>query len=474
MKRKYSILCLSIVLISMSCKKLIEVDPPIDTVNGKNVFNSNSTAAAVLTGIYNQMSSGSFTSGINGVSVVTGLYCDELQGTNSSLGTALIPYYSNTLTTDNSPFWSELYKLIHTCNAAIEGLTASTTLSSGVKQQLIGEAKFLRGFFFFYLANYYGDVPLVLSSDYQTNAILSRAPKTDVYNQIITDLKEAETLLSEKYLAADVQSISTDRVRPTRAAAKAMLARVYLFNREWENAEVKATELINSVETYHLETNLNNVFLANSAETIWQLQPVDPNFNTADGNVFILVGEPDGTSPVFLSNEQLNAFENGDNRKIKWIASFKGNARTYYYPNKYKTKSGKDMSEYFMVFRLAEQYLIRAEARNKAGNISGCVEDLNVLRSRARIPSSGNLPDLPANISQENAMNAIVQERRAEMFTEWGTRWLDLKRTEAADVVMNALAPLKGGTWAPFKKLFPIPLYDIRTNKNLVQNPGYN
>jgi hypothetical protein len=119
-----------------------------------------------------------------------------------------------------------------------------------------------------------------------------------------------------------------------------------------------------------------------------------------------------------------------------------------------------------MILRLAEQYLIRAEARAQQNNIDGAKTDLNAVRNRA------GLLNTTANDKTE-MMAAVLHERQVELFTELGHRWFDLKRTKAVDLVMNSVTPIKGGTWQTTDQLYPIPVADIIRNSTLKQNPGY-
>ena len=123
-----------------------------------------------------------------------------------------------------------------------------------------------------------------------------------------------------------------------------------------------------------------------------------------------------------------------------------------------------------MVLRLAEQYLIRAEAEvNGAGNgLGGAISDINAIRNRAGLPAT--TASTPAQV-----MAAIMQERRIEFFAEWGHRWLDLKRTGRVDSVMTIATPLKnaGTKWQSFQQLYPIPANERAFDPNLTQNPGY-
>jgi hypothetical protein len=140
---------------------------------------------------------------------------------------------------------------------------------------------------------------------------------------------------------------------------------------------------------------------------------------------------------------------------------------TYYFPFKYKLNKPEDpQSEYLMVLRLAEQYLIRAEARAQQGDLTGARSDLNVIRHRAGLNGTNTS-------TKETLLTAILKERQVELFTEWGHRWLDLKRTGKVNAVMTMVTPQKGGVWENFKQWYPIPRQDLRLNPNLTQNEGY-
>ena len=469
------ILIAPVMMTQTSCKKLVEVTPPVTALTGENVYTNDATAAAVLTGIYTNMSVGAgFVTGANSISMECGLSADEftLYG-GSSAQANLILFYKNALTNQQYlTFWEPCYGVLLQINSAIEGLNTATSLTPTVRQQLLGEAEFLRGFIYFYLVNLYGDVPLVLSSNYQTNTIIARTPKAQVYQQIITDLKDAQRLLSPNYLDATIKSMTTERVRPTSWAATALLARTYLYTDSLSNAKAQATAVINNSALYSLDT-LNGVFLKNSTEAIWQLQPVIATENTQDGLTFVLqAGGPNAyNNPVYLSTFLLNSFEPGDERYRNWVGVDSSTGTKYFYPFKYKSATiGAPVSEYLMVLRLAEQYLIRAESEANLGDYTDAINDLNIIRSRA------GLPNYDATV-QGPLLTAIIHERQVELFTEWGHRWLDLKRTGTANRVMgtpgNGVCVAKGGTWNTAWQLYPIPLYDLQQDANLKQNAGY-
>ena len=471
---KVCVLLFAVLMLSQTgCKKLVEVDTPITSTNADNVYATDATAIAVLTGIYTNIGTSSFGGGgILSLSFFPGLSADELTLFSGSLNNNSVEaYYTNSLTNNNlnSPdFWTAFYKTIFVCNAAIKGLTDAKGLTSAVKQQLLGESKFMRAFCYFYLVNLYGDVPVTTTVDYKVNALLSRTSQMQVYQQIKADLSDAQELLSADYLDGTLLNSTADRLRPTKWAAIALLARVDLYyNHDWANAESNATAVIDNATQYSL-SSLENAFLMNNTEAIWQLQPVNIDINTPEAWLFILPDTgPDLIHPVYLSPQLLSSFENGDKRKENWINTVTVGNNTYYYSYKYKSATlGAPVTEFSTVLRLAEQYLIRAEARVQLGNISGAAADLNMIRSRAGLPNT-------TAATRDDLLTAILQERQVELFTEWGHRWLDMKRTNTIDNTMTAVTPQKGGIWRPQWQWYPIPLSELKYDPNLVQNEGY-
>ncbi|MCR8556932.1 RagB/SusD family nutrient uptake outer membrane protein [Mucilaginibacter sp. BJC16-A38] len=464
-----------LVLLS-ACKKLVEIPPSSAAINSDNVYNNNATAASVLNGIYGTLSAQDYNaSSVPAAYEYLSLSADELvlyDRNNPTLG----PFYRNALSPslgiDGQDPWVNCYPVIFQANDVIRGVTASANLSLALKQQLLGEAYFVRAYCYFYLVNLYGDVPLVTGTDFKINSVVARAPKDMVWQQIVADLKLAATDLSADFLGGDALSASTERTRPTKWAATALLARAYLYNKDYPNAITVSSALISNTAQFSLDS-LQDVFLKNSSETIWALQPVFnyPGSSTGEGSLFNLplTGPSTGGDvyPVYLSNFVLNAFETGDQRKINWVNQATVGGVTYNYPYKYKAgRFAPSLVEYAIQFRLAEQYLIRAEAE-VSSDPAAAVRDLNVIRSRAGLPGYTGAMDNPS------LLTAILHERQVELFTENGHRWLDLKRTTTVDAVMSQVSTQKGGTWNTNQQLYPIPLSQILADPNLKQNVGY-
>lgn len=486
---KKNIYVFAILVIMASCKKSIEVDRPNGTLTDPVTYLKNATATAVLTGAIQTAMSG-FSGGTSGISALAGLSADELDYTGISA--ELTGVYQNGIAIENTQtagVWARAYNVIYICNVALEGIAGSTSadLTAPVRAQLIGEAKYLRAFMYFYLVNLYGDVPLILQSDYRINMTATRTPKAQVYEQLIADLREAKDLLTLQY-RGDNNAAATSKNRPNKAAATALLARVYLYTSEWLKAEAESSEVIANT-TYNLETDLNNVFLTNSREAIWQMEEGASTITTKDGSMFIILLAPTGipTVPV-LSISLTNSFSANDRRKSNWTGSITSTpasgSKVYSYPFKYKVRQGSVTTEKTMVLRLAEQYLIRAEARIKqAGKLADGIADLNLIRRRAfGFPlTAPALSDLPITLSAADAMAAVELERRLELFTEWGHRWLDLKRWKGinnpsisrAEEVMPSATSAKGGVWNTNMQFYPVPKNDRLNNPNLTQNNGY-
>jgi starch-binding outer membrane protein, SusD/RagB family len=435
-----------------SCKQFVEVPAPIDQLNANDVFTDDKTATSAIVGIYSDMESSAPISTY--LTLLSGMSADELNYTSGDQD--FLQFVNNSYLPDNpysANVWG-LYSTVYKANACVQGIKNSTGLLPATKDQLLGEALFSRAFCYFYLVNLFGDVPLVTSTDYRKNDTLSRTSSAAVYAQITLDLTEAQTLLSANYP-------SDNRVRPNSWTATSLLSRVYLYTNNWANAEAQASAVISSgLYTFSAP---GSVFQISSNETIWQLMPVNPSFNTQEAVIFI-PGDSTLIPTYPLTNELVNAFEPGDQRLSAWTGNTVIGNQVFYYPAKYKNSGGSPLTEYHVVFRLAEQYLIRAEARMQQGNIPGAIDDLNAIRLRA------GLIALPSSLTQDQTAAAVQQERRIELFAELGHRWLDLKRTSMVGQVLQSLKP---STWQSRAVLWPVPQGQIAVNPSLTQNTGY-
>jgi hypothetical protein len=452
------------ILFGSACNKLVEI--PQNTpgqLTTSQVFSDSAATVSAVAGIYLSLfgTQGPLTSFM---SVYPSLSADDLV----SYGTD--PFSSNALIAGNTAqgpggstgmIWKGFYNsnLIYQANADIEGITGSTSLSPALKDQLIGECEVVRALSYFYLVNLYGPVPLALGTDYKVNSTLPRAPVDTVYEQITRDLVDAGNRLVAGYPSAG-------RARPNKFTAMALLSRVYLYRRQWDKAQATADVIIGS-GNYHLKA-LDSVFLIGSQEAIWQAVSLGYyNYAAFEGIVFVPYS-PDIIPPYYLTANLVKTFEPGDQRASHWTAASNVGGVNYYYPYKYKNSYAGQVNgtvEGEVLFRLAEQYLIRAEAKIQLGDLSGGAQDINMIRTRAGLPNTGAT-------SGADLLQAIAHERQAEFFCEWGHRWLDLKRTGAADSVMTRE---KGGLWPAdgHAALYPVPNDQFILNPGWKQNSGY-
>lgn len=458
----FKIFLLSILISSgfTACRKFVDIKPPANQVPSEIAFANDASATAAVNGLYSEMISNSsqFSSGFT--TLYTGMSADEIDYYSSSFRDEFV---NNQITIVNHAnltfwFWSPAYRYIYTANLCLTELEKSNNINAQLKKILKGECLFIRAFCYFHLVNLFGGVPLILNTDYNENASIPRSTQGEIYNQIILDLVSAQSLLSDSYPVAE-------KVRVNRMAATSLLAKVYLYTRNWEKAETEASSVINST-LYSLESALNSVFLKGSTETIWQLRTISNSINTVEGNL-ILPASSSSVPTFVLTNTLFSSFEPGDNRKNAWTYSRVfplPSGPTVNIPYKYKVfGNNAPITEYYVVIRLAELYLIRAEARMNMDNISGSQDDLNKIRNRAGLANT-------IAVTKSELQIAIESERRAELFCEWGNRWYDLKRTNRSN---DILSPIKGPNWQITDTLWPIPQDQINLNGSLDQNSGY-
>lgn len=452
-----NIILLIAFFLASSCDSFVDVELPESQLIKKSVFEDYQTADAALTSIYSKMRDTGLLNGSGvGISFQLGCYADELTWFGSPLNTTENFYTNNLLpsTTSVNDYWKTAYNQIYAANAVLEGSRASTSLSPANKQKLEGEALFIRALLHFYLVNLFGEIPYVTTTDYKTNTVVSKLPSNEVYKLILSDLSQAG-------LNLNTAEPSGTRVRLGKHTVNALMARVYLYAGRWAEAANSASVVLNESGTFLLE-NIDNAFLKDSKETIWQLQPSAAGKNTDEAIAFIFASGPPRT--VCLSSSLVNSFPLNDLRRTHWIGTVSNATSKWYYAYKYKKNSTTPASvEYSVLLRLAEQYLIRAEARAQQGDFIGAKEDLNKLRERA------GLKETTAS-TKEELLKAVAQERRHELFTEYGHRFFDLKRSGEID---SLLSSEKAG-WNPTDILFPLPQTELELNPNLLpQNEGY-
>jgi len=278
---------------------------------------------------------------------------------------------------------------------------------------------------------------------------LFRSDTITVFKQVIDDLKDAQASLGDSFLGPE-------RIRANRYAAGALLARVYLYQKNYKDADEQATAVINS--GLFKMSEVTSTFTPNNTEAIMQFASPSGNLaNTSEGILFIPYATPDyAVRPGMLA-----AFEANDLRKTNWLKPYTSDTNIWYAPAKYKFLYKADGIEYNIVFRLAEQYLIRAEAFAQQNNLAAAIADLDTVRKRAGLPLIS--ADNPS-ISRKDLLEAILHERQVELFVEWGHRWFDIKRLGLADAIVGAV---KGNFWQHADVWFPVPASELLVAPNL-------
>lgn len=452
------------ITILYGCEKTVEIDAPLNEITTPLVFSSDKLAAGALAGVYTGLAQSSTQS--SDLTVFSSLLADDLNylGVNPSLVEINSNGYTAVSTFQNTVF-SEWYNIIYRANQVIEGLQKYEGTSVRVKKQYTAEAKVIRAYCYFNLVNTFGDVPLIKETDVTVTGLLPKETTANIYRQIIEDLTAGKT-----DLAADYSGSSNTRLGVNKFVATALLARTYLFLGEYQAAESNASEVIAS-SLYSLipaENMQTGVWVKDNVESIWQMSsPLNVNNQYTVEAANIMASLP-GNPQYDIRSSFIALFEQTDLRRQRWMREYRVGTlvRTIPYKYKYPTNAeavAANVREAPTVLRLAEQYLIRAEARARIGsNLSGARSDMNMIRVRARSA-------LSTTTDANGLLQEILLENRKEFFCEQAYRWNTIKRTGEADAILTGLKP----GFRPVAKLLPIPQANIDANPNLRQTEGY-
>jgi tetratricopeptide (TPR) repeat protein len=372
--------------------------------------------------------------------------------------------------------WLGHYQGIGRANGILDRIGA-TNFDAALKTQYEGEARFLRALFYFNLVRLFGDVQLVTSeiNDPYATATLTRAPAAEVYALIISDLVSAEEKLPAVITAANAG-------RASKWAAKSLLGKVYLTQKQYDKAAAKLKEVIDA-NVYSLMPKYADVFAASTSfaanrEVILAVQ--NKGGQIGQGGGFFSLWTPFGAlSPDFgvtggpgdgvnkPTTDLIAAYQAGDLRKAASVATSYTNTQNLVineaYPVKFKQTGiirGESDVDY-PILRYADVLLMYAEALNEQNQTTAALPLVNQIRKRA------GLPDLTVSAPADLRL-ALEQERRVELAFE-SQRWFDLVRTGRFVPVMTA----KGYPAKPFQTLYPIPQREIELNKMITQNTGY-
>ena len=483
MKRLMIILVLipASVLIYISCKDSFLERAPLNEASDVTFYQTESDAIAAINSIYDIMQYGRMWK--FEISVIGNRY-------NNDLGIIPRPtqFPADYQATNGRrlSMWENFYIGINRANIALERIPP-IDMDETLKARLLGEAKFLRGFYYFKLATFFEDVPVRLEPTTLENLPMAKSPKAEVIAQVRQDLTEAAATLPER---SEQDPIDLGRI--TRGAAIGMLGKVELYQQNFAEAAQHFQTVIESQEYDITNQEYSAQFLAggdNSPESIFEVQHAVSGGGWNNNNegswmsgwnsssqASVNFGFGNGFQP---NDDFVNAVEPGDERGVFILVNegddyfgvpFESSRsatgyglRKYVFPKEFEQQSG-DSEVNFHIMRYADLLLMYAEALNEANNgpTAEAYEAVNMVRTRA------GLADLPTGLSQEDFFRTLVQERRVELFLEAHRTW-DLIRWGLAGEV---LTPTNGFIVGRHERL-PIPQTELDTNPLMEQHPAY-
>ncbi len=496
-------LILSISIVSFSCQKFLEDKPKTSLTTG-NSYSTATDAEAALNGCYNIFYNSDY---YQWEYVMIGDVGSDNAYPGGNNEETFFDYNRHILPPSNHHNyvnWGALYRGISRSNILLDKISSITDLTSERKNQIIGEASFLRAFNYYQLVKTWGGVPLELSSNTADPAVTRKARSTEkeVYDQIVKDLEVAAANLPVNY--GNIASVN--KVRATKGAANAMLAKVWAQRSDRDYAKV--ITYCNAVigGGYALSANYADLFDGAhyfNSESILEIPFEEGNWSASSWGVELYLAPEDGWQKYCVPSKNLVAAYDAEGDNVRKNANIlfmtkDVNGDPISWPdenwnpcqdhsvgipfnNKQKHAGGWASGDDYYLLRLADIILLKAEAQNETGATAAAIATLNTIRARV------GLSAVSSSLSQSAAKAAILNERRLELAFE-GQRWDDLVRTGTAVSTMTGLnektyscvASLPG---SPVKMdyshvtlqttILPIPQLEIDANPNLKQNPGY-
>lgn len=494
MKRNIILSIILILLFTTGCEDFLD-NPPRGYLTTGSFPTSKEDAELATNGVYNTMRIWNFHTG--GFPILDVMSDEALKGSNPGDGTFLRSYENFTFEPTEGSFnrwWSTLYQGIRRAHIVLENVP-DIDMDESLKARLVAEARFLRGFFYFELVKAFGDVPKVLSTE--PPGSLPRSPKEEIYQEIIIpDMEHAADILPFR------SGYSTSNLgRVTKGTARGMLAKVYLFRKDFETAAEYALQVINSGE-YELHPDFSGVFDVNQPFGSGSLLEVGavPESNYFNGgnqyaNTWGVRGEPNlGWGFGRPSYDWIESYEEDPrmdatvlfvDETIEGITILGDDSTpdtTYSDENPdeiveiecYNQKTFAPGSEprysygvNRMMLRYADVLLMAAEALNETGQSAEALPYLNQVRERARGDNPDVLPDITTT-DQNELRDIIIEERHRELALE-SHRYFDLVRTGKAPEVLGPHGFVEGK-----HELLPVPQNAIDMSEGMIQqNEGY-
>lgn len=491
---------LLLLVINLGCETYLEEEVR-GIIDPSTFYRSDAEATLAVNGIYMNLRQNGFYGNWQGIHTFTQLGADELESSRQFGGNE--PMQNYTLTQSNysnaRQLWQLIYRMVGDANSVINNIEKSPNISDAVQRQSIGEALFLRSYGYYHLSNLWGDVPFYDAEiPIAEAAALGRMPVNEIRNNLIRDLKKIETenLLPDAYSGSDLG-------RPTIWTAKALLAKIYLWQEDWANAKTECLSIIND-SPHTLLANYADVFDVNNpfnGEVIWAIdfqKDVPGNAqDRTDGFNPRLRDEPRNPADrgplsraLATRNEEFNGYgltvpilsfirefpQNDLRRPLNILSHYLGYELTFQYLTKFTNfdfvnSPRGNHGEATLIFRLADVYLMLAEAENELSGPANAYQYINAVRERAYDPAQ------PYNgLSQMELRMAIREERKWELAGEGHRRYDLIRWGILIETVKNADFRIydPGSNIQPHHIRLPIPEEEIILNPNLLDSDPTN
>jgi len=487
MKKTLIYLILIVLITSIaSCNPDKFLDTPAPNFSDKTFFNSEEAATLAITGAYDPMGWYNF-SQLTQWAIGDAVSDDAVKGGGGDGDYAEIYEMTHFTVTPDNPLigerWEQLYVGINRANKVIEGLQDNDKIAEEVRERIIGEAKFLRGFYLFELVKTFGGVPIVDHVLSPSEYMNPRNSIEECYAQLETDFSEAASVLPKKS-----ELPAEELGRATWGAAKALLTKTYIFEEKWAEADATATEIIDS-EEYDLEEEYGDLFTLetdNGIESVFDIQfaflnqPgwLDENegshleimhrsrddrnggwgFDQPTQDLYDEFEDEDPRREWTIISDQDVLWEGTDDEEVIYTAydpvhnpdAVTGyNKRKGTLPESLRGNNEDQSPLNLRYIRFAEVLLWQAEARAHTGG--DWQTPVNRIRERVGLDPTG----------YSDGIQAVYHERRVELAME-GHRYWDLVRTGRGNLMDG---------YSENKRYFPIPQKEINMNPNLTQNP---
>jgi starch-binding outer membrane protein, SusD/RagB family len=481
MKKIFLLSMLFLALVNWSCKKELELTP--HQIYYDNFYRTSSDALNAVNSVYDVL--GSVSQYSSYLWLIQDIAADDCNSRATLNDPNIHQFNSYDLDPNNNylaKIWQASYLGISRANVVMEKVPA-IEMDSALRQRVLGEAKFLRGLYYFNLVRLFGEIPLMtqpVTSNLGSEEIYpAKSPVADIYNQIKKDFRDASAALPAAYTSPG------DKGRATKGAALGLLSKVFLTLKEWDSAYLTAKEVID-LDVYDLHADFAANFKEtnkNGKESVFEVQFYKNS--TLENSQMVISGLPSlpgifsaGVEIMLPTEDLLSSFEEGDHRYEAtffdeyWSVTFEPHIWKYWDQIAYKPQNTSQSGADFMVMRYSEVLLIYAEALNEANNgpTIEAYDAINQVRVRARNGVADVLPDL-SGLDKDSFRLAVLNERRHEFVNE-GQRWYDLVRMgKLIEYVKRA----KGDQANPqdFNTVFPIPQRELDLDSHLQQNPGY-